>query len=139
MLQNMLSISVLLLPFLQLCLAYHIQFLVPIKKDFVSFDDAEYGKSYAHGLTIAIDDVNNDPAILPGYQLTYSWIDSTDSDVVLRTMYKAKSFKNESIDVFIGPASKCHTPAKIAEALNIPMLSYVSMILITISLFRLRS
>lgn len=132
----MLSISVLLLPFLQLCLAYHVQFLVPIKKDLMSFDDAEYGKSYAHGLTIAIDDVNNDPAILPGHQLTYSWIDSTDSDVVLRTMYKAK---NESIDVFMGPASKCHTPAKIAEALNIPMLSYVSMILMRISLFRLRS
>lgn len=127
--QNMMRIALLLLAFLQLSIAYHLQFFVPIKKDVMSFDDSEFGKSYAHGLTIAIDDVNNDPTILPGHNLTYSWVDSTDGDAVLRTIIRNNSFENESIDVFIGPASKCHTPAKIAETLNIPMLSYVSMIL----------
>ena len=121
-------IAALILTFLQLSIAYHLQFFVPVKKDLMSFDDSEFGKSYAHGLTIAIDAVNNDSTILPGHQLTYSWVDSTDGDAVLRTINRTNFFENESIDVFIGPASKCHTPAKIAEALNIPMLSYVSII-----------
>ena len=88
------------------------------------FDDSELGMAYAHGLTIAIDDVNSNSTILPGHTLTYNWTDSTmHGDASLR---KVVSQNNESIDVFIGPATECKTPAKIAEALNIPMISYVS-------------
>jgi hypothetical protein len=131
--------AALLLASLQLSLAYHLQFFVPLNNEGVSWDDAEYGKSYAHGLTIAIDDVNNDPTILPGFKLTYSWTDSTDNDAVLQMMYnngtQHVSTKNGPVDVFIGPASKCQAPANVAEALNIPMISYVSMILSCVSLY----
>ncbi len=124
--------AALILAFLQLSLAYHIQFFVPLKYEGYNWQLTETGKSYAHALTIAIDDVNNDPTILPGHKLTYSWTDSTASGVVLHTMSNYKthdSLKNKSVDVFIGPASKCEAPANIAEELNIPMISYVSILI----------
>jgi hypothetical protein len=121
--------------FLQHSFAYHLGFYVPLpKKDTWSLRN---GRGYAHALTVAVDDVNNDPSILPGHKLTYNWTESTDSAEVLRTMYEkyipshdaAKDSSKTPVDVFIGPAFHCSAPAKIAEAFNIPMISYVSVLL----------
>lgn len=110
--------AIVVLTFLHLCFAYHVHFFVPLKYNL--------GNSYAHALTIAIDDVNSDSTILPGHNLTYSWSDSSDVDVMLQTMNRFASNRQKSIDVFIGPASNCQAPVKIAERLNVPMISYVS-------------
>ena len=153
-LQTMKSVALVLATFLHLCFAYHLGFYVPMKPP--KRDDAVSGRKYAHALTIAVDDVNNDPNILPGHNLTYSWTDSSDSANVLRTMYEkyipsptmncgagrakssnvtaspatdvAQTSSKTPVDVFIGPAFHCATAAKVAEAFKIPMISYVSTI-----------
>ncbi|CAB4032083.1 atrial natriuretic peptide receptor 1-like, partial [Paramuricea clavata] len=123
----------LLLTFLQLSTAYHMGFYIPLV--YGREDDATSGRAYAHALTIAMDDVNNDPRILPGHNLTYSWTNSTDSSEVVRSMYQkyiappnvtcdAQPTPNTPVDVFIGPADSCTAPAKVAQAFNIPMISY---------------
>ncbi|XP_028395101.1 receptor-type guanylate cyclase Gyc76C-like [Dendronephthya gigantea] len=105
--------------------AYHIGFFVPIAPPYSL--QANDGKSYAHALTIAVDDVNNNSTILPSHNLSYSWTNSWKSDAVLQSMYsKYISPCNTStpVDVFIGPAFDCSAPAKVAESFNIPMISY---------------
>lgn len=123
----MIGAVLILSTFLQLSLAYHLKFFVPLNYKDPSLDDCESGKGYAHALTIAVDDVNNDPKILPGHRLTYSWMDSTSRKEVSRAMHEIHGLpQNKSVDAFIGPAFNCSTPAKVAEALDIPMISYVS-------------
>ena len=119
--------ALLLLVFLHQSVAYHLGFFVPKGYSGQGFEDNDYGESYPHALTIAIDDVNKDPTILPGHKLTYNYTDSTDSGDVLKAMYQRYiSSPNGTVDAFIGPAFNCEAPAKVAEAFNIPMISYVS-------------
>jgi hypothetical protein len=144
--QTMTRTPFLLLTFLQLSTAYHMGFYIPLIDG--RENDVNSGRAYAHALTIAIDDVNNDPSILPGHNLTYSWTNSTDSSEVLRSMYQkyisplnvtcgAQPTPNTPVDVFIGPADSCTAPAKVAQAFNIPMISYVSIYLtIKLNLYR---
>ena len=106
---------------------------------YTDYDNTKSGQNYAHALTIAIDDVNNDPNILPGHNLTYSWTNSRDNNEVLREMYKSYISPNgekAKVDVFIGPAFGCIAPAKVAQGFNIPMISYVSMAHIDIKVQR---
>ncbi|XP_028405467.1 receptor-type guanylate cyclase Gyc76C-like [Dendronephthya gigantea] len=122
----MIGATLILSTFMQFSLAYHLKFFVPLNYEDLSLGDCESGKGFAHALTIAVDDVNNDPKILPGHRLTYSWIDSTNNNVVSQAMQEIQGLpQNESVDVFIGPAFNCSTPAKVAEALDIPMISYL--------------
>ena len=108
---------------------YHLAFYVPFEYKNYIRDETKNGNRYPHALTIAIDDVNNNPNILPGHNLTYNWTDSTESNVVLRTMYEKyiQSNRSKPVDAFIGPAFHCAAPAKVAKAFDIPMISYVSM------------
>ena len=131
------GITLFFLTLLRLSFAYHLGLFVPISYNtFTDFDNTKSGQAYAHALTIAIDDVNNDPNILPGHNLTYSWTNSTDKNEVLRAMYQkyiSPNAENDNttrtvpkVDVFIGPAFNCTAPAKVAQAFNIPIISYVS-------------
>ena len=109
---------------LRLSSAYHLGFFVPIGPAYTAD-----GRGYAHALTIAIDDINNNRSILPGHNLSFSWTNSWRSDAVLQSMYSkyiSPCNKSTPVDVFIGPAFHCSAPAKVAESFNIPMLSYVS-------------
>ena len=115
---------VLLWTSLQLSSAYHIAFFVPFRVG-ANIGKIQNGNQYAHALTIAIDDVNNDPNILRGHNLTYHWTDSTDRLEVLRAMYE-KYVSPNSVDVFIGQAYDCSAPARIAQAFKKPLITYVS-------------
>ena len=130
----------LILVFQPLIFAYHLGFFVPVDKSRKGNVDKNFGQAYAHALTIAINKLNSDPSILPGHNLTYSWTNSLDSENVLRAMYQKyilppspptelnMTNATKPVDVFIGPAFNCTAPARVAQAFNIPMISYVSII-----------
>ena len=102
--------ALLLLTSFHLSFAYHLGFYVPLKNT----HDPSSGWKYAHALTIAVDDVNNNPNILPGHNFTYSWTDSSDSEEVLRTMYQ-KYISPRTAD---SDAGRVRTPDMTTTALN---------------------
>lgn len=83
------------------------------------------GNHYASAITIAVDNINNDPSLLPGIRLRFVWDDSECSE---ETSIKALISQWERrVDAFIGFGCKCHTQARMAAALNLPVVSHVSM------------
>merc|ERR1712048_1472994 len=46
---------------------------VPVPMSGNSWDG---GKTFAAGISVAIDDINQDPTMLPGYNLSFVWEDS---------------------------------------------------------------
>ncbi|XP_046854845.1 speract receptor-like isoform X3 [Xenia sp. Carnegie-2017] len=121
------QVFLLLVNLIKFCASYHLGFFVPIfeEADFLGTREEFAGQSFAHALTIAIDDVNTNSTILPGHNLTYSWTNSKDNLNALRAMHERYiSPAKNPVDVFIGPAHKCAAPARVAEAFHVPMISY---------------
>ena len=82
------------------------------------------GKRYASALVLAVETVNNDSSLLPGHQITFVWNDThCNEELSLKAMlYQLE----KGVQAFIGPGCTCETQARLAAAVNIPMLSYVS-------------
>ncbi|XP_029172413.1 receptor-type guanylate cyclase Gyc76C-like [Nylanderia fulva] len=80
------------------------------------------GLAISGALTMALDEVNSDPNILPNVTLVMRWND---------TRGETTEATNAMIDMicdgvvaFFGPEGTCYVEAIVSEARNIPMLSY---------------
>ena len=86
------------------------------------------GKSYAPAVLLAVENVNNRSDLLPGHHLSLIWNDtSCDETQALQALTYQIFVKR--VDAIIGPACSCQTEARLASALDIPMISYVSCLL----------
>lgn len=90
----------------------------------VGSPDVPPGNRYASALKIAVDRINRDPTLLPGITLSFTW---DDSECLEELSIQALIEQWEKrVDGFIGFGCGCSTQARIAAALNLPVISHVS-------------
>lgn len=80
------------------------------------------GRTASGAITMAIDEINNDPNILPNVTLVLRWYD-TLGDTVIATRAMTDMIC-DGVAAFFGPEGSCHVEAIVAQARNIPMISY---------------
>ncbi|XP_065649694.1 atrial natriuretic peptide receptor 2 isoform X2 [Hydra vulgaris] len=80
---------------------------------------------FASGITVAVKDINKDPSLLNGYNVTFVWNNSKCNE---KGALKAvvDMYILEKVNAIIGPACSdgCKLAAILAEHWNIPMVSY---------------
>ena len=82
------------------------------------------GEYYAAAMTIAVDNINNDPTLLSGIKLSFIWAESEcDEEKSIDALIRQQE---KGVDAFIGFGCKCFTQARVAAALNLPIISHVS-------------
>ena len=82
------------------------------------------GEYYASAMTIAVDNINKDPTLLPGINLSFIWADSEcDEEKSIEALIHQRE---KGVHAFIGFGCKCFTQARMAAALNLPIISHVS-------------
>ncbi|CAK5020260.1 unnamed protein product [Meloidogyne enterolobii] len=80
------------------------------------------GSMISGALQVAIDYVNNNPDMLPGYKLKYIF-NNTCGDEMRSTEYFMDHWKRGA-KVFIGPEVNCRTEATMASSQNLPLISH---------------
>ncbi|XP_060597382.1 receptor-type guanylate cyclase Gyc76C-like isoform X2 [Ruditapes philippinarum] len=80
------------------------------------------GQAISGALTLALDEINNDTAILPDHKLTFLIAETRGKEFI--SIKETVELINKNISVYIGPQETCIHEAKIAAAFNIPMISY---------------
>ena len=108
-----------------------IRFGLLIPYNFTNVDRSAYesGYYYASAAEIAVDKINQDPQLLSDYCLSYIW---SDTECLEKEAIRAQAYqlqfqeKEHKVDAFIGPGCHCKTVANVAGALNIPIISHVS-------------
>lgn len=89
---------------------------------------------YAEAFLLALEAVNNDPTLLPGYRLDYVYNDTKCTELNnIRAMYyqyQLRDRQNLPVHGFIGLGCECNTAAKFASAMKVPVVSHVSPLLI---------
>ncbi|KAL9957058.1 hypothetical protein ACROYT_G038645 [Oculina patagonica] len=82
------------------------------------------GKYYAPAIVQAVDDINNSSDLLPGHHLSFIWNDTEcKEDQSLRAL--SYQVHDRQVDAIIGPGCSCQLEARLASALDIPMVSYM--------------
>ncbi|XP_020901343.1 atrial natriuretic peptide receptor 1 isoform X2 [Exaiptasia diaphana] len=81
------------------------------------------GQYYASAMSIAVDDINRRPDLLPGRNISFIWND-TECDE-LKTLRALAYQINHGVQAFIGPGCSCATAARSAAAFNLSMISYM--------------
>ncbi len=91
-------------------------------------------KYYAAAFPLALKSVNENPRLLPGYKLIYTWSDTRCTEKYnIRAMYDQYQTRDKQglpIHGFIGLGCECDSAAKFASAMEVPLVSHVSMIMI---------
>ena len=90
----------------------------------VSGNNFHKGENFAAAMTMAIQDLNSNPSILPGHNISFTW-ENTKCNELLTIRHEFKLI-NDKISGIIGPGCYCKTAARNAAAFHLPMLSYVS-------------
>ncbi|CAJ0587054.1 unnamed protein product, partial [Mesorhabditis spiculigera] len=80
------------------------------------------GSVISGALRVAIEEINNDPTILPNHSLAYTF-SNTCGDEKTSTQYFMQHWKMGA-RAFIGPEVNCRTEATMAAAQNLPIISY---------------
>lgn len=80
------------------------------------------GLAISGALTLALDEINNDPNLLPNVHLELRWND-TRGDTVIATRAMTEMIC-DGVSSFFGPEGPCHVEAIVSQSRNIPMLSY---------------
>lgn len=96
----------------------------PLKVSFLASRKYYGGILYGGAFYRAIDDINKDDKLLPGYVLEPMFAD-THSDTLETVEYMTKHKTNGTLG-FIGPEGACGIAATNAAAWNMPMVVYVS-------------
>lgn len=96
--------------------------ILPYK--FGSTSNVPPGNRYASALKIAVDRINSDPTLLSGITLSFVWDDSEClEELSIQALIKQWE---KRVDGFIGFGCRCSTQARMAAALNLPVISHVS-------------
>jgi guanylate cyclase len=82
------------------------------------------GRLISGAITLALDDINNNPNLLAGHKLSMMWMDNTNDDLASINAL-SHLWKNGAV-AFIGPENRCETESKVAAAWNLPIVSFVS-------------
>ncbi|EFA10586.2 receptor-type guanylate cyclase Gyc76C isoform X1 [Tribolium castaneum] len=80
------------------------------------------GLAVSGAISMALNEVNNDPDILPNVTLVMRWND-TRGDTVIATRAMT-DMVCDGVSAFFGPEGTCHVEAIVAQSRNIPMISY---------------
>lgn len=75
-------------------------------------------------MTMAVNDVNKDKDALPGYQVSVYYANTTGEE--LSSLENMVKLWREGVVAFFGPDITCEKEATLAAALNLPMISFVS-------------
>ncbi|XP_031556269.1 atrial natriuretic peptide receptor 2-like isoform X2 [Actinia tenebrosa] len=81
------------------------------------------GENFAAAITIAVEDLNSNPDILPGHNITFTWEDSKCEELL--TIRQEFKMINSRVSAIIGPGCNCKVAARNAAAFHIPMISYM--------------
>lgn len=84
------------------------------------------GRSISGAMTLAVENINKDPNILPNYTLQFFYSD-TKGDPLHSISVLTDQWKKQAI-AFVGPQDFCETEARVAASWNLPMISYVSVL-----------
>lgn len=82
------------------------------------------GLTISGALTIALEEINADPDLLPNVTLALRWYD-TRGDTVTATRAITEMICDGVAAIF-GPEGTCKTEAIVSQSRDIPMISYVS-------------
>ena len=82
------------------------------------------GEFYASAISIAVDDINRRPDLLPGQNVTFIWNNTRCEE--FQTLQSIVWQLNEGVTAFICPGCSCNTSARMAASFNKTMISYVS-------------
>ena len=97
--------------------------LVPLTNPKGSFK----GKLFAPAIATAVDDVNNSSDLLAGHRLSYIWNDTECKET--KSLQALSHLINErKVSAIIGPGCSCQYEARYASAVDVPMISYVSLV-----------
>lgn len=80
------------------------------------------GLAISGALSMALDEINNDPNILPNVRLVMRW-----SDTRGETIEATKAMIDmicDGVAAFFGPEGSCFVEATVSQSRNIPMISY---------------
>ena len=82
------------------------------------------GKTSASAITIAVDRINEDQTLLPGYNMTFLWNDSMC--LAAEGLNQAVEFRIAGVDAIIGDGCDiiCGPAAILASSWNLPMVSW---------------
>lgn len=81
-----------------------------------------YGSTISGALVVAIDEINNNPKLLPNHTLKYIWGNTCGNDTQSTRMFM--EHWQAGARLFIGPEKTCKTEASMASAQNLPIISY---------------
>ena len=98
--------------------------LIPFKETASLGNAYHRGEFYASAMSIAVDDINRRPDLLPGQNVTFTWNDTRCEE--FQTLQSIVWQLNEGVTAFIGPGCSCNTSARMAASFNKTMISYVS-------------
>lgn len=93
-----------------------------------------FGIRYAPASLLALENINNSTDLLPGHHLSLVWND-TKCDPNLSLKALIYQIYKKRVDAVIGPACSCRVGARLANVENIPMISYVSSLLLFFLLY----
>lgn len=82
------------------------------------------GLTISGALTIALEEINNDPDLLPNVTLALRWYD-TRGETVTATRHITEMIC-DGVSAIFGPEGTCKTEAIVSQSRDIPMISYVS-------------
>uniref|UniRef100_A0A182J455 Guanylate cyclase n=1 Tax=Anopheles atroparvus TaxID=41427 RepID=A0A182J455_ANOAO len=80
------------------------------------------GLTISGALTMALDEINNDPDLLPNVTLALRWNDTRGETVVATRVITEMIC--DGVAAFFGPEGTCQTEAIVSQSRDIPMISY---------------
>ncbi|XP_033644726.1 speract receptor-like [Asterias rubens] len=100
---------------------FKIGLLVPLT-DPQTGNASGFGDPVAGAFPVAVDDINLNPAILPGHTVSWEWVD-TKCDINTGLTAVSDWWKRGFVGV-IGPGCSCDYEARLAGSINFPMFDY---------------
>ena len=89
-------------------------------------------EDYAAAFKIAVDRVNNDSALLPNHEIQFVYNDTKFQETPsIEAIYQ--QLNRHNVSAFVGFGWSCYSAALIATALNVPIISYVRIIITSCS------
>ncbi|XP_053671608.1 receptor-type guanylate cyclase Gyc76C-like [Anopheles nili] len=93
-------------------------YLTAVKGDLIE----KQGLTISGALTMALDEINNDPDLLPNVTLALRWNDTRGETVVATRVITEMIC--DGVAAFFGPEGTCQTEAIVSQSRDIPMISY---------------